>query len=565
MGNLLAYALTSSLVLSLLYLTYKWVLSSENYHRVNRLIIWSIYIVSLCFIPLWQYVSGMSGTASHSMPVIDMEGLTVVGTIAADPANSFDWLQWLVRIYAAGLICVILLTITNFFRLVGIIRKGNMISVGSRKIILTEDPSLAPFSFGNTIVIPHKDFQQYGKMILLHEKSHVELRHWVDLLFAQVVCVLQWFNPAAWLMREELKTVHEYQADANVIASGTDIKDYQMLLIKKAVGARFPSLANSLNHSKLKKRITMMYNQKSSRRRILRPLLLLPAIGAALWISQLPAVASALSSVASVGMGDTSFEDKVSDNPADVQVSVVDVPESSVRVLSITKNEGSSSNSTTMTVPATDDTSEPLKVVEEMPHFPGGEKAMMKYVIENFKYPEGTEGVKGRVIVNFVVEKDGSIGDVKVIRSVDPRIDEEAVRVVKSFPKWTPGKVDGKPVSVHYMLPVNLRPESSEDKTASKPVSISTSSSTVTTSSGDSPTRTITFTTVGSDTGDSSYSYNVLVTSDGDTDFSKIPVYVDGKRLEGDLNSISPSDIESMTVDKSQETGPAIRITLKKK
>lgn len=309
----------------------------------------------------------------------------------------------------------------------------------------------------------------------------------------------------------------------------------------------------------------MMYNQKSSRRRILRPLLLLPAIGAALWISQLPAVASALSSVASVGMGDTSFEDKVSDNPADVQVSVVDVPESSVRVLSITKNEGSSSNSTTMTVPATDDTSEPLKVVEEMPHFPGGEKAMMKYVIENFKYPEGTEGVKGRVIVNFVVEKDGSIGDVKVIRSVDPRIDEEAVRVVKSFPKWTPGKVDGKPVSVHYMLPVNLRPESSEDKTASKPVSISTSSSTVTTSSGDSPTRTITFTTVGSDTGDSSYSYNVLVTSDGDTDFSKIPVYVDGKRLEGDLNSISPSDIESMTVDKSQETGPAIRITLKKK
>lgn len=98
-------------------------------------------------------------------------------------------------------------------------------------------------------------------------------------------------------------------------------------------------------------------------------------------------------------------------------------------------------------------------VVEVMPQFPGGQIAMMKYIMENMKYPKQAmkEGIQGRVAVRFIVEKDGSISDVKPILSVHPLLNKEAVRVVKSMPKWTPGKQNGKPVRVRFNLPIMFK------------------------------------------------------------------------------------------------------------
>lgn len=98
-------------------------------------------------------------------------------------------------------------------------------------------------------------------------------------------------------------------------------------------------------------------------------------------------------------------------------------------------------------------------VVEVMPQFPGGQIAMMKYIMENMKYPEQAmkEGIQGRVAVRFIVEKDGSISDVKPILSVHPLLNKEAVRVVESMPKWTPGKQNGKPVRVRFNVPVMFK------------------------------------------------------------------------------------------------------------
>ena len=98
-------------------------------------------------------------------------------------------------------------------------------------------------------------------------------------------------------------------------------------------------------------------------------------------------------------------------------------------------------------------------VVEVMPQFPGGQIAMMKYIMENMKYPEQAmkEGIQGRVTVRFIVEKDGSISDVKPVLSVHPLLNKEAVRVVESMPKWTPGKHNGKPVRVRFNLPVMFK------------------------------------------------------------------------------------------------------------
>ena len=98
-------------------------------------------------------------------------------------------------------------------------------------------------------------------------------------------------------------------------------------------------------------------------------------------------------------------------------------------------------------------------VVEVMPQFPGGQIAMLQYLMKNIKYPEQAvkEGIQGRVTVRFIVEKDGSISDVKPVLSVHPLLNKEAVRVVKSMPKWTPGKQNGKPVRVRFNVPVMFK------------------------------------------------------------------------------------------------------------
>ena len=274
-------------------------------------------------------------------------------------------------------------------------------------------------------------------MISVHELQHLRLCHWVDLLVAQIVGIFMWYNPAAWLMREELKAVHEYQADSAVIESGVAPREYQMLLIKKAVGARFPSLANSLNHSKLKKRITMMYNSKTSSSRRIRGLVLVPALVAALAVTDLPLVASVLDSAssASVTIG------KVSEKPADVQ--------------SVAPADGAASDGNV------------YSTAEVAPQYPGGPQAMMEYLYQNVKYPEEAmkENIEGRVVVQFVVTKTGEIGDVNIVKGVAPSLDEEAIRVVRGMARFTPGKVGGENVAVWYTLPIAFKIPDYDTKT----------------------------------------------------------------------------------------------------
>lgn len=171
---------------------------------------------------------------------------------------------------------------------------ANAKKIGTQTLIIIPDSHIAPFSWMKYIVMNRDDYNTSAEVIIAHESRHLELRHWVDLLVAQLIAILQWFNPAAWLMREELKTIHEYQADEAVIASGANLKEYQLLLIKKAVGAKLPSLANSLNHSKLKKRVTMMYKSKTSVSRRLRALAIIPAGMLTIVAINTPVVASVI-------------------------------------------------------------------------------------------------------------------------------------------------------------------------------------------------------------------------------------------------------------------------------
>lgn len=233
MGQLLVYSVSSSVILAVLYLTYKWFMASENYHSVNRGLLWAIYVVSFCAMPVLDAIMSMlhGAVGAHGVKIGPLVGFVADEAPAAGGMPL--WFAWFAGVYVCGIAVTFVLTVSNLVRLSVIIARGEQAMVGGRAVVITDSVKYAPFSFGNKIVIPREDIAVCGQLILKHESGHVELHHLVDLLVAQMVCVFQWYNPAAWLMREELKTVHEYQADARVIASDVNIKDYQMLLIKK--------------------------------------------------------------------------------------------------------------------------------------------------------------------------------------------------------------------------------------------------------------------------------------------------------------------------------------------
>ena len=554
MGEFFTYSLASALILMLLYLAYRLVKAPDNHASLNRFLLWSIYAVALLSPALYPTISKPTLHSGGSGEIVVQLEQIGFGEIPVKSETSDSALSILLWVYLAGMVIAALSTAINFFRIFKIIRTGEILEIEGHKVIVTDREDVAPFSFGGYIVVQKEDSIENLQIIIRHEQSHIKLAHWLDLFFAQAVGIFQWYNPAAWLMQRELKNVHEYQADHCVVSSGVDIRKYQLLLIKKAVGARFPSLANSLNHSKLKKRITMMYNQKRVRGgRMLRPLLLLPALGAALWLMNLPAVASAMDSIAESSLVAPSAETsakitKFISNPEQISSEKSTSPSP----MEAPRKEKSKSQKESKTFMAVD------KVAE----FPGGMSALMNFLKENIKYPEGSS-TTGRVIVRFVVEANGSIGDVEIVRSVSPELDAEAERVVKLMPRWTPGEVNGKPVASYFNLPVSFKAEPTPKSATTdqgeneKNGFLSKSFSTSTTADGQTQT-TVTITSRSEDG-----SMSVSTSSTGG-DQPRYEVYVDGKKFEGDLSEISSSSIDSMRIDQTDNNPAKIYITLKK-
>jgi len=432
MGQIFAYSLMSALVLTLMYLVYKWILSGENQHGYNRAVLLGIYSISFAappFIPTLSYMLDRGpdehGTVAVGMPTVEF------GTV--DSAAPSVLATVLTVVYFSGVFAVVVATCYSALRINNITRKGERYDRDGFTLVVHDDNGLAPFSWRNYIVMNRKDFAESGDLILAHETKHVNARHWVDLMVAQAVAAFQWYNPAAWLMREELKTVHEYQADEAVILSGTDMKQYQMLLIKKAVGGIFQSLANSLNHSNLKKRITMMYKSKSPVGRRLRVLALAPAALVAVAVVNIPAVASALTSASHALDGGK-----------------------------VTKNDGISVTNASETTAAAFGEQSPQKVYEIVqvePEYPGGINELLKTLGMNLRYPAEAmaTNIQGRVVVRFVVTEKGKIASPEVIKSVSPELDAEAIRVLQTLSDFNPGTIDGKPVSVYYTLPITFK------------------------------------------------------------------------------------------------------------
>lgn len=288
MGTLLLYILKSTICLTLFYIGFKALLSNDTFFRFNRWVM--LGGMSICMLlpvfeiktaeplliqqPFMHLEEMIMGEGTNSVALSGgASGMRIVP--AVEPAVAVDWGQLLFFAYLIGVLICLTVTLLSFRKMFVLIRSGRKLQQERYTLILTSD-AVFPFSWGRYIILSENDYEKHPDEILTHEKIHLESRHSVDLLFMEVILWLHWFNPAAWLLKRELKDIHEYQADKGVLAQGIDATKYQLLLVKKAVGSSLYTLANSFNHSKIKKRITMMLKGKSNNWARLKLLLLVP-------------------------------------------------------------------------------------------------------------------------------------------------------------------------------------------------------------------------------------------------------------------------------------------------
>ncbi|MCD8079779.1 MAG: M56 family peptidase, partial [Bacteroides sp.] len=257
MGTFFVYILKASFCLGSFYLFYRWLLTRDTFHRFNRIALLCILLLSL-FLPFCQVTTHTYTEVQQTMlsweQLLMMANFTEAAPIAVpEQVTTLRWLHMVLILYAMGVLFFVgrhVYSIGNLFSLIWQSRKETLPG-GIRLIIHQQE--IAPFSWMRYIVISEKDLEECGRETLAHETAHIKKLHSLDLLLADCCIFFQWFNPASWLLKQELQSIHEYEADEEVLRQGIDAKTYQLLLIKKAVGTRLYSMANSFNHSKLKK------------------------------------------------------------------------------------------------------------------------------------------------------------------------------------------------------------------------------------------------------------------------------------------------------------------------
>ena len=543
MGIFFVYILKTSVCLAVFYLFYRLLLSKETFHRFNRLALLGVLLLS-CLVPLIEVTT--QEASEMNQPFIALEDMLLMAEpapVMEEVSTPFPWRALLLLIYLLGILFFLGRHLWSLGRMLRLLRTSRKESLEDGITLFVHDAKeVAPFSWMKSIAVSKYDLEESGDAVLTHERAHIRNHHSWDLLLAEGCIFFQWFNPAAWLLKQELQTVHEYEADEWVIENGIDAKTYQLLIIKKAVGARLYSIANSFNHSSLKKRITMMIKKKSNPWARLKYLYVLPLAAVAVAAFARPEVSNELAEISTAKVNDlTSIvkaeEVKSVENSSDekfklsgtvveaarknlpvmgasviikgttmgtltdmdgkftlpvkkgdvIQVSFVGYQTQSVVVkddspLTILMRDDvqsmeemvvmgmspKSENADVVFEMPLEEAKKPevpqqeeviFQVVEEMPKFPGGLQEAMVFIGKNIKYPVEAQQAKieGRVIVRFVVGRDGSVSDVEVMRGVSPELDAEAVRVVSMMPKWIPGKQRGKAVAVKYTMPIMFR------------------------------------------------------------------------------------------------------------
>lgn len=425
------YLIKINVALVLLYGFYRLTVSRDTFFGLRRLTLWLIYAVAL-MVPALNLEYWVRDTPTmESMANVYADPFYPVVVVKAQ-ASGITWMDMLLGIYWVGVAVLSLRLVWQLFsiiRLAVISRKQEV--EGITVHLLRGEGS--PFSFFRWVFMYPSTME--GKQlheVMVHECTHVSGLHSLDTLFSELFSIACWFNPFAWLMKQEVRMNLEYLADESVLSDGNARKSYQYHLLGLAYRQSNEStkIANNFNLLPLKKRIKMMNKRRTSEIGKAKYLLFAPLAGVLLMVSNIESVAREI--------GEQIPE------VAEVQQKAEQAAEEKVK-----------------TKPQTDTTKKKKTwdcMPETMPYFPGGQELLLKYLADNIKYPASAVKAKkqGRVIVTFIVQKDGSVTHAKIAKSIDPELDAEALRIVKGMPKWTPGTQNGKPVSVRYMVPVKF-------------------------------------------------------------------------------------------------------------
>lgn len=488
MTGLILYIIKSSLFLTVFYSFFMLVMRRTTFFRFNRIAF--ITGTAVCMVLPFMNIELPAG-ASVNAPMMAIESALNSETVALEGAVVTAGETATINVHAvdiifiAGALLSFLTTMVSYIRMRRLMKSSTVtISDGMKiRIIEQEIPS---FSWGNTIVISRKDLEE-NPAILTHETMHVRCGHSFDLMAFTTVTTLHWFNPIIWIARTEFKMLHEYEADERTINKGIDATQYQLLLVKKAVGAKRFQLANGFNHSKLKNRITMMHKDKTNKWMRLAYILCVPAlIGAMCCCSNrnnrveeeeqpIPFELMFKNCTAHISSSDGHIDATLRDflisqvediiNTArfsgELSINVIYGPDVDDRMIERLK-EGIRNMEVNKEISSIQISPEatPLQLADVKPTFQGGDEyTFSRWVNENLVYPEEAQEkkIQGRITLSFTVSETGKVTDVTVRRGVDPILDKEAVRVVELSPDWTPGQLNGRNVPVSYTFPVIFR------------------------------------------------------------------------------------------------------------
>ena len=508
-GHLLPIAAT----IAVLWLVYRLLFRNSNRLYFNRFFLITSMLLALAM-PMLGLLSGMEvpqmailkqnmfNGMMLSEVIVTHDGQPmlpeVIVTTDATPSRFSLW-QVIGGIYLIGVGVMTLLFLFKLGKLVVLIIRSPKRKMSSCTAVFTGREQ-GSFSFFRYAFFPNENVDPD---IMRHEMSHIAHHHSWDILFAEVMMILQWFNPFIYLYKKELQSLHEYQADRDVVATGVDKKNYMMLILQQCTAVDFSGMSNNFSLILTKKRIKMITRNEKAKGLWWRLLATLPVL-AILMIANTKVTAQEKKAVdkpitiemgqfeiydddgAPIQLNDTvfyaydgsyvkfetsdSFQPESGEPCKKLTVTSYDADGNQRNNFFITETERRGDTSTYTIEPftlsgnlfeqlfdlATSYEDTVYQIVEQMPQYTGGEEAMMKYVAENIKYPQAAKdkNISGRVFVGFIVEKDGSVSTVKVLRGIGGGCDEEAVRVISSMPKWKPGIKDGKPVRVSYMMPI---------------------------------------------------------------------------------------------------------------
>ena len=452
---MLAYAIKSAIFLSIMYIPYMLILRKESFFHFNRILLVSIMLLSL-ILPLCDFhsLSIENNPIQHGMIIIGTPTAVMENGGNATMTESFNWFVLIFYLYIIGVIATLIWKIVQLAVLYRTIHNCVLWKDEQDGItIYCHAQDIAPFSWLNTIVISEDDYNNNATEILRHELGHIMHHHSLDIILANIIQTIQWWNPFSWLIASSLCDVHEYEADHAVLTSGVNIRQYQTLLIRKAVANTNYTFANNFNHSLLKKRIMMMIKEKSNPWMRTKALYIIPVAAIALCAFATPELNRQVNKIT----------EKVNEAEKE-SIESFSIPmrpkekknKKKVYDLNIQKE-----------IPMPPVTGSDLyiygpcingKDIDVVPNFPDGETAMFNHFKENIKYQteEDTKGIYGEVAVSCVVERDGSISHTQITKGLDPLIDKDAVRVVSSMPKMIPGKLKGGQVvrsQISFFIP----------------------------------------------------------------------------------------------------------------